>query len=104
MEAMTTAECIHVFENSRLQSESFTPEAITAAHCGMPLLALSVMTNMAAGVLDRPLTDTEVDETARRIAAMDIPCFACAPERLPELLERCLKGQSLDGLADQGKK
>ena len=34
----------------------------------MPLLALSVMTNMAAGVLDRPLTDTEVDETARRIA------------------------------------
>ena len=43
-------------------------------------------------------------ETARRIAAMDIPCFACAPERLPELLERCLKGQSLDGLADQGKK
>ena len=37
-------------------------------------------------------------ETARRIAAMGIPCFACAPERLPELLERCLKGQSLEGL------
>lgn len=36
-------------------------------------------------------------ETARRIAAMDVPCFACAPERLPELLERCLKGQGLDG-------
>ena len=29
---MTTAECIHVFENSRLQSERFTPEAITAAY------------------------------------------------------------------------
>ena len=43
-------------------------------------------------------------ETARRIAAMGIPCFACAPERLPELLERCLKGQSLDGLASEGKK
>ena len=40
-------------------------------------------------------------ETARRIAAMGIPCFACAPERLPELLERALKGQSLDGLAKQ---
>lgn len=38
-------------------------------------------------------------ETARRIAAMGIPCFACAPERLPELLERCLKGRSLDGLS-----
>ena len=43
----------------------------------------------------RPLYDPE---TARRIAAMGIPCFACAPERLPELLERCLKGQSLEGL------
>nr|WP_326165297.1 purine-nucleoside phosphorylase [uncultured Oscillibacter sp.] len=47
---------------------STVTEALTAAHCGMPLLALSVMTNMAAGVLDRPLTDTEVDETARTIA------------------------------------
>ena len=40
-------------------------------------------------------------ETARRIAAMGIPCFACAPERLPELLERCLKGQSLEGLVQE---
>ncbi len=32
-------------------------------------------------------------QTAQRIAAMDIPCFACAPERLPELLERALTGQ-----------
>lgn len=38
-------------------------------------------------------------QTAQRIAAMGIPCFACAPERLPELLERALKGQSLEGLA-----
>lgn len=47
---------------------STVTEALTAAHCGLPLLALSVMTNMAAGVLDRPLTGEEVDETARRIA------------------------------------
>lgn len=40
-------------------------------------------------------------QTAGRIAAMGIPCFACAPEKLPELLERCLKGQSLDGLGTQ---
>ena len=32
-------------------------------------------------------------QTAQRIAAMDIPCFACAPEKLPELLERALTGQ-----------
>ncbi|MCI9155314.1 MAG: VWA domain-containing protein [Lawsonibacter sp.] len=31
--------------------------------------------------------------TAQRIAALDIPCFACAPEKLPELLERALRGQ-----------
>lgn len=46
---------------------STVTEALTAAHCGMPLLALSVMTNMAAGVLDRPLSGAEVDETAEKI-------------------------------------
>jgi len=47
---------------------STVTEALTAAHCGLPVLALSVMTNMAAGVLDRRLSGTEVDETARMIA------------------------------------
>ncbi len=46
---------------------STVTEALTAAHCSMPLLGLSVMTNMAAGVLDRKLTDEEVGETAARI-------------------------------------
>ena len=35
-------------------------------------------------------------QTAQRVAAMGIPCFACAPDRLPEMLERVLKGQSLE--------
>lgn len=47
---------------------STVTEALTAAHCSMPLLGLSVMTNMAAGVLDRKLTDEEVGETASRIS------------------------------------
>ena len=47
---------------------STVTEALTAAHCGMQLMCLSVMTNMAAGVLDRPLTNDEVDETAKTIA------------------------------------
>lgn len=47
---------------------STVTEALTAAHCGMPLLCLSVMTNMAAGVLDQPLTAEEVDETGKMIA------------------------------------
>lgn len=34
-------------------------------------------------------------QTAQRIAAMDIPCFVCTPEVLPQLLECTLKGQDL---------
>lgn len=47
---------------------STVTEALTAAHCSMPLLGLSVMTNMAAGVLEQKLTDEEVGETAARIS------------------------------------
>lgn len=47
---------------------STVTEALTAAHCGLPVLAMSVVTNMAAGVLDRPLTTEEVDETGEMIA------------------------------------
>lgn len=47
---------------------STVTEALTAAHCKMPLLALSVMTNMAAGVLDAPLSTEEVDRTGEKIA------------------------------------
>ena len=47
---------------------STVTEALTAAHCGLPLLCLSVMTNMAAGVLDQPLTNEEVRDTAQSIA------------------------------------
>ncbi|MCI8913326.1 MAG: VWA domain-containing protein [Lawsonibacter sp.] len=32
-------------------------------------------------------------QTAQRVAALDIPCFACAPEKLPELLEQALTGR-----------
>ncbi|MGX8698672.1 MAG: purine-nucleoside phosphorylase [bacterium] len=46
---------------------STVTEALTAAHCALPLLALSVMTNMAAGVLAEPLSHQEVLDTAARI-------------------------------------
>ena len=47
---------------------STVTEALTAAHCGLPLLALSVMTNMAAGVLDQPLSQQEVEDTGRAVS------------------------------------
>ncbi|WP_308856607.1 purine-nucleoside phosphorylase [uncultured Oscillibacter sp.] len=39
---------------------STVPEAITAAHCGMDVLGFTLCTNMAAGVLDQPLSGEEV--------------------------------------------
>lgn len=47
---------------------STVTEALTAAHCSMPLLAISVITNMAAGVKPAPLTTDEVDQTAELVS------------------------------------
>jgi purine-nucleoside phosphorylase len=46
---------------------STVPEAIAARHMGIDVLGLSCITNMAAGVLPRPLDHAEVMETARRV-------------------------------------
>ena len=39
---------------------STVPEVIAAAHMGMQVLGVSLLSNMAAGVLDQPLTEEEV--------------------------------------------
>lgn len=43
---------------------STVPEAIVAAHCGMEVVGISCITNMAAGVLPQKLNHKEVVETA----------------------------------------
>ena len=65
---------------------STVTEALTAAHCGMPLLCLSVMSNMAAGVLDQPLTQEEVLETATAVAARLSVCLKKIIERIGEVV------------------
>ena len=59
---------------------STVPEAITAAHCGMQVLGFTLCTNMAAGVLEAPLSSDEVlsaaAEAGPRFAALVKGCLS----------------------------
>jgi purine-nucleoside phosphorylase len=46
---------------------STVPEVIVARHCGMEVLGISCITNMAAGILDQPLSHEEVIETTEKV-------------------------------------
>lgn len=46
---------------------STVAEVITANHMGITVLAISCVTNMAAGIVDQPLSHAEVMETGERI-------------------------------------
>ena len=48
----------------------------------------------------RPYCDQQM---AQRVAGLGIPCFACAPEKLPELLERAFRGDDLSSFAKARK-
>lgn len=48
---------------------STVPEAIAASHCGIQTLGISLITNMAAGILDQPLTHDEVQQAAAEASA-----------------------------------
>lgn len=61
MSEITLAEAIHIYENSRLQSEYFTPEGLTAAY----VLGLSGLYALQAmGELKREQGGTNERETA----------------------------------------
>jgi len=64
----TPAEIRHLRAiGADLVGMSTVPEAIAARHMGIELLAISCVTNMAAGILDQPLNHEEVLETGRRV-------------------------------------
>lgn len=46
---------------------STVAEVVVARHCGMKVLAISVVTNMAAGILDQPINHAEVLEIGQKI-------------------------------------
>ncbi|PXF34638.1 purine nucleoside phosphorylase [Mesotoga sp. SC_NapDC] len=64
----TPAE-IRAFEffGADLVGMSTVPEVIAARHCGIKLLVLSCVTNMASGILKEKLSHADVVSTARRI-------------------------------------
>ena len=59
---------------------STAPEVIVAAHCGMEVLGLTLLSNMAAGILDQPLSEQEVLDAAE----------ACK-DKFSRLVLECLK-------------
>ena len=59
---------------------STVPEVIVAAHCGMQVLGFTLVSNMAAGVLDQPLSEEEVLSAAEH-----------ATEEFSSLVLACLR-------------
>jgi len=60
---------------------STVTEALTAAHCEMQVLALSLISNMAAGVIG-PVNEDEVDQTAKESAPRFKKLMKAIVERL----------------------
>ena len=58
---------------------STAPEAIVAGHCGMEVLGFTLLSNMAAGILDQPLSEQEVLDAA-----------AAARDKFSRLVLACL--------------
>jgi len=63
---------------------STIPEVIAARHMGIKVLAISCVTNMAAGILDKPLNHEEVLETTARVQADFVALVAAV---LPKIAE-----------------
>ena len=58
---------------------STAPEVIVAAHCGMEVLGFSLLSNLAAGMLPKPLREEEVLEAGKaarhRIVPLVLGCL-----------------------------
>lgn len=61
---------------------------------------VTIISLLAISDSGKPYCDERI---AQKIASLGIPCFACNPQLLPELLEKALKGQDLSQLAKKEK-
>lgn len=61
---------------------STVPEVVAARHAGMDILAISCITNMAAGITGNELTEQEVLDTANRVMGSFIKLITAVIEKL----------------------
>jgi purine-nucleoside phosphorylase len=66
---------------------STIPEAIAARHMGINLLAISCVTNMAAGILEQPLNHEEVLEVGRRVTGQFVALLRAVLPRIAKDLD-----------------
>lgn len=67
---------------------STVPEAIVARHMAINVLAISCVTNMAAGILDQPLVHEEVLEVGRRVMGQFIALLRAILPRIDSELQK----------------
>ena len=73
-------------------------EVIAAAHCGLPLVGIAMITNMAAGVLMQPLSGAEVNETAERRGAEPVSYTHLDPrQNAGRSVGRCIRPRQRRG-------
>jgi purine-nucleoside phosphorylase len=65
---------------------STVPEVIVARHSGIKVLAISCVTNMAAGILNQPINHAEVMETGARIRGQFVALLSSIIPRMAKSL------------------
>jgi len=63
---------------------STVPEVIAARHMGIRVLGISCVTNMAAGILDQPISHEEVLETGERVKGQFVALLRAVIPRMAE--------------------